>query len=538
MFKINNANLNLIQEESLDNIAWLYAQFSLTFDTTELPLDDYFKNNKEQFDKFKEVEIFFSDTNLKQHFPEIELDELNLLLDDRIKQYQTIIINTDKTPVPFKAFYILFELFRQQNQLYGPGTSTHRNLWNIMSEEMIKRFCVGAKVESDADIIGSLKNMDIKRDFSKKAQKKEKLFFKLNDNFYKHLEGNSQTKPETWTVHHMIPSQTLTAFYKYYFELLSFKSMKIQETHKFDWFKIMEFNTQKSFLVQADTAWSAQDLIGKTATMPIMENRQADFVRAWYRWPPGLVFYGPNQKIRSDDPESEFEKQLIHIVGTSYYQKVEQLNNELLLFINKYERITTDKDREDISFEAMRLFKTIFTIHREYNHGKPVLIFPFYSKQWLTPEYSNDGKWLINTAFNADSVIYDSTLRQWIDMNDNSDDGPSIEMWKTKLEWREKSLIQQTDNNNRLMGIMNLDSIIPNLGILTLFSTVKYNYRHDELKRRKRNHFVEVTFYVDEILNKCDISNNVSVSKCDYYFENGSPLILAVPAWGWCKVFG
>lgn len=70
-FKFNNAmNLNNAQEESFDNIAWLYAQLSLTFDTQELPLDDYFKNNKEQFKEFEEVETFFSDSNLKQHFPE------------------------------------------------------------------------------------------------------------------------------------------------------------------------------------------------------------------------------------------------------------------------------------------------------------------------------------------------------------------------------------------------------------------------------------------------------------------------------------
>lgn len=521
--------LTIEQEESLDNIAWLYAQFTMTFDKDELDVD-----------RFQEVEDFFKDDNLQHHFSELNIQQLDHLLVDRINQYQSIIMKADKTPIPFKAFYKLFDLFKQQNHLYGPGVTTHRNLWNIMSDKMVKQFCADVKVHSDKDIINALKEFEIKRDFSKNAQKREKLFFKLNTEFIEHLEGKSQNKPKKWTAHHMIPSQTLTQFYRYYFELLSFKSDKIQETHTFDWFKIMEFNTQRSFLVQAKVLWS-KEFNSRGATLPIVENRQADFVRAWYRWPPGLVFYGPDQKIRYDDPKNDFEEYAIHIVGTSYYQKAKQLKNEILLFMKKYEQIKTDQDREDISTEAMRLFKLIFTIHKEYNNGKPILIFPFYFKQWLSRhnEIKNDDEWCINRVFNADSVKYDSELRQWIDMNDNSDDGPSIEVWNAKMEWREKSLAQQADNNERLLGVMRLDSIIPNLAVLSLFSTTKY--RHDELKRKKRNHFVETTFYVDEILDKCKKMEVVTVKSnddCDYYLKNGSPSILAVPVYGWCKLFG
>ena len=320
--------LTIEQEESLDNTAWLYAQFTMTFDKDELDVD-----------KFQEVEDFFKDENLQQHFLELNIQQLDHLLVDRINQYQSIIMKADKTPIPFKAFYKLFDLFKQQNRLYGPGVTTHRNLWNIMSDKMVKQFCDDVKVHSDKDIIKALKEFEIKRDFSKNAQRREKLFFKLNTEFIERLEGKSQNKPKKWTAHHMIPSQTLTQFYRYYFELLSFKSDKIQETHTFDWFKIMEFNTQRSFLVQAKVLWS-KEFNSRGATLPVVENRQADFVRAWYRWPPGLVFYGPDQKIRYDDPKNDFEEYAIHIVGTSYYQKVKQLKNEILLFIKKYEQIS------------------------------------------------------------------------------------------------------------------------------------------------------------------------------------------------------
>lgn len=78
------------------------------------------------------------------------------------------------------------------------------------------------------------------------------------------------------------------------------------------------------------------------------------------------------------------------------------------------------------------------TIYKEYNHGKPIHIFPYNADQWIyNPNPTNkrlkSKKWTIN--FNANSVIYDVDLKQWIDMNDNSDDGPSIEVWKIKLEW-------------------------------------------------------------------------------------------------------
>ena len=67
-----------------------------------------------------------------------------------------------------------------------------------------------------------------------KSQKTHRTFKKLRSEFGPQLL-RSKRKQQRQS-YKTIPSQTLTAFYKYYFELLSFKSMKIQETHKFDWF--------------------------------------------------------------------------------------------------------------------------------------------------------------------------------------------------------------------------------------------------------------------------------------------------------------
>ena len=54
-----------VQEVQLNNVAWLYAQFSLTFDGEELPLDSYFKNSK-QLKLYELVQNFFSDNYLRE----------------------------------------------------------------------------------------------------------------------------------------------------------------------------------------------------------------------------------------------------------------------------------------------------------------------------------------------------------------------------------------------------------------------------------------------------------------------------------------
>jgi hypothetical protein len=78
-----NKTYSLTSEEeiSLNNLSWLYAQFSLTFDPNEIktsdesssvltpsdslvPLYNYFKSNPEVFDNYKSVLAFFDITNL------------------------------------------------------------------------------------------------------------------------------------------------------------------------------------------------------------------------------------------------------------------------------------------------------------------------------------------------------------------------------------------------------------------------------------------------------------------------------------------
>ena len=124
-------------------------------------------------------------------------------------------------------------------------------------------------------------------------------------------------------------------------------------------------------------------------------------------------------------------------------------------------------------------------------------------------------KWYIK--INPTESVYDVVLNKW--------------------EWREKALAQEEDNRLR----SNFDFMSMNLAILGVLSSIeKYHYDHDELKRRKRHHYIEPLAYVDELLETCEKSKVKieNTNSCDYYLMNGSLSILAVPVYGWCKLFG
>lgn len=99
------------EEIMLNNIAWIYAQFSLTFDPVMiasqpvndaseslLPLYKYFKKNKEVIDNYKTVIDFFEPFHLVKIFPSFSINELNSQLDEKIKYYQNEIVTQDQTP--------------------------------------------------------------------------------------------------------------------------------------------------------------------------------------------------------------------------------------------------------------------------------------------------------------------------------------------------------------------------------------------------------------------------------------------------------
>jgi len=595
------ACVDLTQEESttLENVAWLFAQFSLVFDGDELPLNEYFltPEGENHYKLFEEVEDFFSIKNLQQHFTH-DMVEINYQLDKRIRWYQSLIIMSDALPVTFDAFYKLFELFKVQETLNSPGIDTFRRLWD--DKTYMNNFCHAVKVNDFKQVKSKLKNFQLNNMFPDDAdidilKKQDVTHYKLSGEYFNTLKGHKEPKPSSYSLHHIIPSDTLVEFYKNYYKLLSAKSEKIEENHQINWIKIMEINTQKSMLVQSKKLWSFKP----EATLPVKLNRQHDFIRSYYRCPPGLLFYGPNSSDRSDDPsdsknkkknnpnqknkkgknneksgdlrkdekgknnekslygdlrdkeiDNDFEYFASHIIGTRYFNLVKKLNKDIFEFNKNF---NSANDINDLHKKAMYLYNQIFTIHREYNNGQPIIYFSFNTNQWLRDTSGTSEKqfkWKINVDFNSDNVIYDSRLGQWIDMNDNSDDGPSIKLWQIKMEWREKALAQARDNL-QLQAPSNhqtyLDLPTPNLMVPDLSHLSLADLNKNELKRRKRYPIFDPITYMKETFKKCFSTasakavtslSTIKRDSCSYYLHTETPSIIAVPYWGLCKLFG
>ena len=618
---IYSAPLTSNQEVQLNNVAWLHAQFSLTFDGEELPLDSFYKDG-EELEDYDRVDNFFSDNHLRENVfrSVVDWNDLTVQLQQRIFFYQNEIVEKNDVPMTFKEFHTIFKLMLDQ-QVFKQNYDTNEFKWvnkplsDILSSKSLSTdFCSMRSRPNPNKIIDDLNKFEIYETFpllsnkkrSKLETKDKKAFLFFNDIW----QGSKDPKPMSWSYHHIIPSETLSEFYRNYYNLLLSKSKRMKEGQKahsqpeFDWIKIMEFNTQKALLLQAKKLWAYSS---KGATVPVIENRQQDFIRAYHRWLPGLIFLGPESSTRYDDPaitkngekiiktwnsyyydenrSNGFESRARCILGNgAYFYKVQQLNDELVAFNQAYK----NRQPEDLNKEAMRLRTRLRTIHKEYDNGKPIWIIPYNPDFWLKPStipkpirsvplettLNPEQVWGINTDL-TDRVIYDMETNQWINMDDHGDDGPSIEMWKIKMEWLEKAEAQAEDNRQQMLQ-MNLELPMPNFDVLinpalgffningaqealNEASASVYNVQqefkrfHDETKRRKRHHIPDSTTYISDLRDKCKTLDPTTTTKsvikvvdfnhpktdsCGYYLNTGTPSILAVPYWGLCKLFG
>jgi hypothetical protein len=487
------------EEISLNNLSWLYAQFSLTFDPSEIstldtssdvltpsdslvPLYNYFKGNPEVFDNYKSVLAFFDIANLHKIVKSVSLNELERLLEERIRIHQNNIVAEDKIPLTFKTFYAIFNMVQsviKSEYLVWRGENIPKvtSITTVpQSHPLMQLFC-HVRPNNDKEVIKALKQFQL-RQFShnKKLESKEAQMLTLNHVFTEQLKGFKYPKPEKWAIHHMIPSKTIVEFYTKYFNLLSQKSSEIVKHKRFDWIKINEISVQKTFLVDAETLWTKYGPQDRPATVPVnnyhknVNSGQEDFVRAWYRWPLGLLFYGPDPDIRDDDPSkdkkgkynnqpNDFEAFAASIVGDEYFEKVKKLNTDILNFNKMF---TSSSDLDVLNKEAMKIYNRILTIHREAPWINQ-MIAPFNTDSWTLTFDQNKNKnvWSINQNYRP--------------------------VWG---EWGIKTLAQQLD--------MMLSTNDVNAGASTSFATglrTQSGAGHKagkELRRRKRHHIEEI----------------------------------------------
>jgi hypothetical protein len=485
------SNADFTKEEILDDVAWLYAQFSLTFSPSEItpstssqqdssdslvPLYSYYKNNAELFDKYKHVLSYFD--NLLKIVPGfISADELESRFVERIRFYQNEIIEQDKTPLPFNAFYIIFD-----------------NLRNAIGKEKITNikpvnhpvFCHFRP--NKKEVIQSLKKFKLRsyipNDKANKINKKDFSYLRLSKSFVKELEGDKEPKPaeKDFSIHHMIPSITLEEFYKNYFELLSQQSQDMLQNKKIDWIKVLEIQEQTMFLISADKLWKKYG--EEEFDHPVYNydrnptSGQENFVRFWYRFPIGLLFYGPKGEIRKDDPShthnqeknnqpNDFEIHVINIIGKEYYDKVFALNTKILEFNSAYK--SKSKTKDELKKIAMEINNRLRTIHREAPWANKIIA-PFDTNEW------NKGE--------------------------PDPDKPRAQIWEIVkvYDWVEKALAQQSDLDQQF----DLARQVSFLSVMLLTNEIGQQYHRDELRKKRFHSTDKRLFYVQKLNMQCD----------------------------------
>lgn len=253
-------------------------------------------------------------------------------------------------------------------------------------------------------------------------------------------------------------------------------------------------------MVESSTLWNKFGG-SRNKVRPIdVNSAQESFVKYWYRWPIGLLFYGPKQNIRSDDPSrpdnvikfnqpNEFELHAASIVGQEYFDKVKKLNLNILAFITSYESKT--QNEEELNHTALKIYNRILTIHREAPWDNKIIA-PFDPDQWnfLT------GDWSIKILAQQENQL----VTFYVDQN--------------------------YYNFYRLSEFM---------------EDVSSGVRHDELKRRKRHHLYDHLLYRQHLEMTCSLikfENSRQKDSCNRYLKGSSPSILSVPAYTFCKIFG
>lgn len=474
------------KEEILDDVAWLYAQFSLTFSPSEIkttivsqdaseslvPLYRYYKKNSELFDKYKRVVSFFDTQNLIKIIPGFNANELESRFTQRIYFYQTEIINQDQNPLPFEAFFIMFEKLQR---ILGK-----EKLANIKTEND-PVFCHFRPINRN-EVIETLKHFKLRSyTHNSKLKNKEFAYFtsKIASDFFQKLEGNKEPKPTSFSIHHMIPSNTIVDFYQNYFELLSEQSANMLKHKQIDWIKILEIQEQTMFLIYADEIW---EKIGSRPVDSYRKNSntgQEDFVRYWYRFPIGLLFYGPEGKLRKDDPSNknklaielyknqpnDFELMVINIVGKEYYDKVFELNIKILKFNSAYK--LKSKSKDELKKIAMQINYRLRTIHREAPWENKIIA-PFETNEWNKGEPEKDG----------------SIMQIW----------EIVRMY----DWAEKAIAQQSDLDMQF----DLARQLSFLSVMLLTNEVGQVHR-DELRKKRFHSTDERLFYIQKLKMQC-----------------------------------
>lgn len=425
-------------------------------------------------------------------------------------------------PIPFKLIrYILRNLFTSLTSNTHSDYCIERNMFTFE--------ITNEQIHQAINQITSTDNID----------RTNTNFKMLPGALFKHLKYNGKDGKGILTTHHVIGKKVLNQFRIYSDAILANHR---REMDGFDYHKIRDHNRRKLMyphIRHLYKKYAPDDDIDKgTFTTLDKDKNFIEFIKRLQLLPPGLTFLGPRPEERSDDPDrikgknkektdlqdlykarygnydEDFEYSCKSILGAEYFDRVVKLYKDIKLY------------NEDINIRTLErtieLINEIENIHF-YRERRP----------YYLPDNS-DFEAIFFSWYPDEEWNYDSTAQRW--------NVKTMEEMRTALA----SSAIADENRPGTSGYRRTTSATTrptttteDVFIASLFDDLKINdrfkYMRDEIRRKREHKNHENDLECQSIIK---FANGPISDRCDYYLNNGSPSILAVPVYGWCKLFG
>lgn len=357
------------------------------------------------------------------------------------------------------------------------------------------------------------------------------------------------------TIHHVIGKKVLNQFRIYSDAILANHR---REMDGFDYHRIRDHNRRKLMyphIRHVYRKYAPDDDVNKgTFTTLEKDKNFIEFIKRLQLLPPGLTFLGPRPEERSDDADQikgkieeqtkkqdlykarygnydeDFEYSCKTILGAEYFDRVLKLYNNIKAY---------NEDINIRTFErTIELINEIENIHF-YRERRP----------YYLPENSDFESiffgWYPDEEWNYDISVQRWDIKTMEEMNAN-ENRPGTSGYRRSTSATTRSTTRSTARVPTRLTTTTEDVFIASLfDDLKINDRFKFKYMRDEI-RRKREHENDlecqsqsiIKFAATKSSDDWEHSSLPSTDRCGYYLNNGSPSILAVPVYGWCKLFG
>lgn len=315
----------------------------------------------------------------------------------------------------------------------------------------------------------------------------------------------------------------------------------------FDYHRIRDHNRRKLMyphIRYVYKKYAPNDDIDKgTFTTLDKDKNFIDFIKKLQLLPPGLTFLGPRPEERSDDPDQikgksktqtdlqdlykarygnydeDFEYSCKAILGAEYFDRVVKLYKNIKAYNENINIRTLERTIELINeIENIHVYRERRPYYSPDNSDFETIFFGWYpDEEW---NYDTTARWNIKTM-------------EEITADENK---PGTSGYR-----RSTSTSATTRFTSRSPTRSTSTTTTEDVFIASLFDDLKINdrfkYMRDEIRRKREHKNYENDLECQSIIKLAP----ATVSKSDdynYYLNNGSPSILAVPVYGFCKLFG